>query len=80
MKGGERARRRRRWRRSLLAVVAALYVVSVPWYRTSDGVVATWLGLPDWVTVAVLCYVAAALLNAAAWLLTDLHDGPGPEG
>ncbi len=39
------------------------------------------LGLPDWVAVAVLCYVAAAVLNAAAWLLTDVpdaSDGDGP--
>ena len=33
-------------------------------------------GLPDWVAVALACYVAAAFLNAGAWLLTDLRDAP----
>jgi hypothetical protein len=33
-----------------------------------------WLGIPDWVAVALVCYAAAAVLNALAWLLTDLRD------
>jgi len=68
---------RRRIRRLLLAIIALLYVASVPWYRSPvagdpPGMV---LGLPDWVALALACYVAAAILNAVAWLLTELHDG-----
>ena len=33
-----------------------------------------WLGLPDWVAVALLCYAAVAVLNSLAWLLTDVPD------
>jgi hypothetical protein len=58
----------RRW---LLAGVAALYVASVPWYRETDAAPATWFGLPDWVAVAVFCYVGAAILNAVAWWLRE---------
>ncbi len=36
------------------------------------------LGMPDWVAVAIGCYVLAAVLNAVAWLLTDVEDR-GPE-
>jgi len=68
---------RRVWlRRSLLALIGLLFVVSVPWYRragTGDppGML---FGLPDWVAVALVCYAAAAFLNAGAWLLSDVHD------
>lgn len=67
-------RRRRRIRRALLAGVGALYVASIPWYRTPGEAPGVWLGLPDWVAVAVACYVAAAVLNAAAWLLTEVPE------
>jgi hypothetical protein len=36
-----------------------------------------WLGLPDWVAVALLCYAAVAVLNSLAWLLTDVPDRDG---
>jgi hypothetical protein len=61
-------------RRGLLVVIGILYVVSIPWYRTSGEAPGLWLGMPDWAAVAVVCYVAVAVLNAAAWLLTDVHD------
>jgi hypothetical protein len=64
----------RRLRAALLAVIAALYVVSIPWYRSSDAPTAVWFGLPDWVAVALLCYIAVAVLNSFAWLLTDVPD------
>ena len=71
--------RRQRIRRLLLAVIFLLYVASVPWYRGAAGggeVPRLLLGLPDWVAVALGCYVAAAVLNAWAWLLSDLRDSP----
>ena len=67
-------------RRLLLAVVGVLYVLSIPWYRRGGDAAELWLGLPDWVTVALLCYAGAALLNALAWLLTDVPDDDPPRG
>ena len=68
------APRARRW---LLAAIGVLYAISIPWYR-GDAEPGRWLGLPDWVAVSLLCYAAVALLNSAAWLLTDIPDGDGP--
>jgi ferric-dicitrate binding protein FerR (iron transport regulator) len=65
---------RRRLRAVLLSLIALLYVVSIPWYRPSGEVASVVWGLPDWVSVALACYVAAALLNAVAWLATDVPE------
>lgn len=70
----ERRSRRARLRGWLLAAVLACFLLSVPWYRDPERPVQLWLGLPDWVAVALLCYVGVAVLNAAAWGLTDLRD------
>ena len=51
-----------------------LYVISVPWYRDAGEPLRIWLGLPDWVAVALVCYVAVAILNAVAWLVTEVSD------
>ncbi len=67
---------RRLVRRGLLVLIVILYAVSIPWYRSSDETPEIWLGLPSWVTVAVLCYFAVAICNAIAWLLTDVPDEP----
>ncbi|MEN8184909.1 MAG: hypothetical protein ABFS46_20500 [Myxococcota bacterium] len=84
--GAERSGRpgsaRRALRRVLLTGIAALYVLSIPWYREGGGPSELWWGLPDWVAVALGCYAVAALLNAVAWLLTEVPDaapGEGPE-
>ncbi len=75
---------RARLRGLLLGLIAVLYAFSIPWYRETGEVPALILGLPDWVAVALGCYALAALLNAAAWLLTDIsddaegRDGEGP--
>lgn len=61
----------RRW---LLIAIAGLYLLSVPWYRTADASPSLWLGLPSWVTVALLCYAGAAVLNAFAWFWTPIDD------
>lgn len=70
---------RRRLRRALLVAIAALYVVSIPWYRNPGEAPALVLGLPDWVAVAVACYAGAAVLNALAWLLAEVEDPPAWE-
>ena len=69
------SRGKRNLRRALLAAIAALYVAAIPWYRRSDAEAGTWFGLPDWVAVAVVCYVLAAVLNSLAWMLTEVSDG-----
>ncbi|MBW2279115.1 MAG: hypothetical protein JRG76_03180 [Deltaproteobacteria bacterium] len=67
---------RRRLRNLLLVLIGLLYAASIPWYRTTGETPALWLGLPDWVAVALGCYAAAAVLNAVAWWLTDVSDAP----
>ena len=66
-------------RRICLGLIGVLYVLSVPWYRTAGEEPEIWLGLPDWVAVSVLCYVAVAVLNAFAWSATEVSDDL-PEG
>ncbi|MEE2679054.1 MAG: hypothetical protein VX546_10800 [Myxococcota bacterium] len=66
---------RQRLRRLLLIGVGVLYVLSVPWYREPGGASGVLFGLPDWVAVAIGCYVGAAVLNALAWLMTDIDEG-----
>ena len=56
-----------------------LYALSIPWYRSAGAPPEMVLGLPDWVAVALGCYVGVAVLNACAWLLTDVRDTPPPE-
>jgi hypothetical protein len=65
-------------RRALLVGVGLLYLLSIPWYRSPDAQPQLWLGLPDWVAVALCCYLAAAVLNAWAWLLTEIDDDDPP--
>ena len=65
----------RRSRRAIcLSLIALLYVMSVPWYRDTQAPLRVWLGLPDWVAVALLCYVGVAVINAMAWSLSDVSD------
>lgn len=68
--------RRSRLRLILLFAIAVLYVASIPWYRSADAPLRLWFGLPDWVAVALLCYLAAGVLNAWAWWITDVSDPP----
>ena len=74
-----RTRRRSRLRIALLSVIGLLYVASIPWYRESGAESRTLFGLPDWVAVAIGCYIAIAILNSIAWLLTDVPDIPDAE-
>jgi hypothetical protein len=70
-------------RRLLLVAIAVLYVASIPWYRPSGAQPEILWGLPDWVALALGCYVGVALLNSLAWLLTEVPDrlppGEDPE-
>jgi hypothetical protein len=68
----------RRQRRAVhfvcMVLIALLYVISVPWYREDEAPLRLWLGLPDWVAVALLCYVGVAIVNAVAWVVTEVPD------
>ncbi len=57
-----------------MVLIVLLYIVSVPWYREADAPLRIWLGLPDWVAVALLCYVGVAIVNAVAWVVTEVPD------
>lgn len=65
---------RRLLRRTIFVLIGLLYLVSVPWYRDAADPVEIVAGLPDWVTLALACYVGVAVLNALAWLLSDVPD------
>jgi hypothetical protein len=67
---------KRRVRVILFSAIALLYLISVPWYRATGDEVAIVFGLPDWVAVALACYVGVAFLNCAVWLLSEVPDGP----
>jgi hypothetical protein len=69
---------RRRLRRLLLLAILLLYVLSIPWYRTATEQPVLWWGLPDWVAMALGCYVAVAILNAIAWGLSEVPDTQAP--
>ena len=68
---------RKQLRGVLLGLIALLYGVSIPWYRPTGAETEIVLGLPAWVSVALGAYVGVAILNALAWILTDVSDDSG---
>jgi len=68
------SRRRRSVHFVCMIVIALLYVASIPWYRDDAAPLRLWLGLPDWVAVALLCYVGVAIVNAVAWSVAEVPD------
>ena len=71
---------RGRLRRFLLLCMGILFVVSIPWYRDTGAPVSLIGGFPDWVAVALACYVGVAVLNSLAWLLSEFEDEVPPGG
>ena len=67
-------RRRRVLHFACMILIAVLYIISVPWYREDGAPLRLWLGLPDWVAVALVCYVGVAFVNAVAWSVADVPD------
>ena len=70
-------RSRRRVHFACMIVIAFLYVVSVPWYRDSAAPLQLWLGLPDWVAVALLCYVGYLNSTVPVTVLFAVMTSPG---
>ena len=79
MKAGGR-QRRGRLRLWLLGAIGILFIFSVPWYRSESDELRLIFGLPDWVAVALGCYVLAACLNSVAWLWTHIDDDAPVDG
>ena len=71
--GRLKSRLARRLRKALLCAIALLFAASIPWYR-GDAPVGRLLGLPDWVAVAIVSYVAVAILTALAWLRVSFDE------
>lgn len=65
---------RARVRAGLFLLIGTLFIVSVPWYRDTGAPVEIVWGLPDWVALALGCYVVIAVLNAIVWLITEVPD------
>jgi len=63
-----------RLRTGFLVCIGILYCISVPWYRSDSQELELFLGLPDWVAVAVICYGLVAILNSLAWVQTSVED------
>jgi hypothetical protein len=81
--GDESVTLRRRARIFCFILIGLAYLISVPWYRETGAPLRIWFGLPDWVAVALLCYVAVAVFNALAWSLLETPDEasePDPVG
>ncbi len=57
-----------------LALIAILYIVSIPWYRDAGAPLRLVGGLPDWVAVALGCYLLSALANVFAWSATPIEE------
>ena len=72
------SRMKRRIRVGCMILIGLLYVASVPWYRQADAPLRLWFGLPDWVAVALVCYVAVAVVNAVAWTVSEVSDEVAP--
>ena len=70
--------RRRILRYTAFVLIAALYLISIPWYRDTDAPLRLWLGLPDWAAVALVSYTLAAAANAFAWRMTEFEDSDAP--
>ena len=71
---------RARARSGLFLVIGALFIVSVPWYRETGAPVEIVWGVPDWVAVALGCYIVVAILNGIAWLIAETPDEPTGAG
>ena len=46
------------------AVYVFLFAASVPWYLTPGSPARLWLGLPHWVVISLLAYLAVAVFTA----------------
>ncbi|WP_062262881.1 hypothetical protein [Endozoicomonas arenosclerae] len=55
-------------RTALQLLMLFLLILSVPWYRTPGTEPVIYLGMPDWVLIALTCYVVVIFINLLLWL------------
>ena len=60
------------------AVYAMLFAVAVPWYWPKDDTT-VWLGMPAWVTVAILTSLVISIFTSWVWSRTSFGDEEEPE-
>ncbi len=53
---------------SFIFLMLILLIMSVPWYRSDEQMSNTLFGFPEWVMVAIACYLAVTLINIGIWL------------
>ena len=60
----------------LLSLLPILILISVPWYRdtNSEPRFSLQAGIPDWVTVAIVCYLLHAIISACIWVFFPPAD------
>ncbi|WP_252178241.1 hypothetical protein [Endozoicomonas sp. 4G] len=64
-------------RTALQLLMFSLLILSVPWYRTPGATPKIYLGMPDWVVLALSCYILVIFINLLLWVSRD--DPPEPD-
>ncbi len=62
--GSRQGRLEPRSRPWIWVVYVFLFAVSVPWYLPPGSPARLWLGLPHWVVISLLAYLAVAVFTA----------------
>ncbi|MGI9283463.1 MAG: hypothetical protein ACR2PX_28095 [Endozoicomonas sp.] len=65
-------------RTALQLLMLLLLIISVPWYRTPGSDPNIYLGMPDWVILALTCYVLVIFINLLLWLTKQDQQEPNP--
>ena len=59
------------------AVYVLLFAVSVPWYLPPGSPARLWFGLPHWVVVSLVAYLAVAVFTA--WVVARYWSVPAAD-
>ncbi|KEQ14098.1 hypothetical protein [Endozoicomonas numazuensis] len=63
-------------RTALQLLMFFLLIISVPWYRPPGTEPKFYLGMPDWVALALTCYALVIFINLLLWLRKDEQGKP----